>query len=84
MLLEERGQDRTRLRFLVQVFAVHDSLLTEAAATGDVSSGGSRLLTARLWEPGLQVDLKSPAGNPRAGRGWCTAVLRAQALTRLG
>jgi len=63
MLLEGRKQPRTCQRFLIQIFAVHDPLVTEIATVEDVSTYGSRLATWRAWEPGQQVDLKSSSGE---------------------
>ena len=77
-VIEGRKQPRTRQRFLVQIFAVRDPVLTEIATVEDVSSNGSRPVTWRLWEPGLHVDLKSPTGTgnlwARARVVYCRAV----------
>ena len=63
MLLEGWRQPRTRLRFLVQLFAVHDLRVSELPSVENVSAHGARLATWRSWEPGLHVDLRSPGGN---------------------
>lgn len=63
MLSEGRKHPRTGPRFLVQVSSVRDPLLTEVAAVENLSPDGLRLATARFWEIGSHVDVKSVAGN---------------------
>ena len=67
MYLEGRQHKRIPERFLVQILAVRDSLLTEIATVENVSSHGTRLATERVWEPGSHVILKrSSTDNPWA------------------
>ena len=60
MLTEGRKYRRTPKRFLVRVYAVHDSLLDGIATVENVSLRGTRVLTWRAWESGSQLELKSP------------------------
>ena len=76
-MLEGRKQPRARVRFLVQILAVYDSDLSELAAVENVSSAGTRLVTARHWEPGSHVILKSISEGNVWGRVrvvYCRAV----------
>lgn len=63
VLPEGRKYPRTGGRFLVQVSSVRDPLLTEVASVENQSPGGLQLATARSWELGLHVDVKSVARN---------------------
>ncbi len=60
MLTEGRKYRRSPKRFLVQVYAVHDSLLDGIATVENVSLRGTRVLTWRAWESGSHLELKSP------------------------
>ena len=64
MLTEGRKHPRTGPRFLVQVSSVRDPSSTELASVENQSPSGLQLATARSWELGLHVDVKSVAGNP--------------------
>lgn len=63
MLPEGRKHPRTGGRFLVQLSSVRDPLLTELASVENHSASGVQLATARSWELGSHVDVKSVAGN---------------------
>lgn len=63
MLPEGRKHPRTAGRFLVQVSSARDPRLTELASVENQSPCGLQLATARSWELGLHVDVKSIAGN---------------------
>lgn len=63
MLHEGRKHRRSGERFLVQLSSVRDPLLTEVASVENQSPGGVQLATARPWELGSHVDVKSVAGN---------------------
>ena len=76
MLLGGRKHLRTDEHFLVQVSSVHEPLLTELASVENQSPSGVRLATERSWELGLQVDVKSVAGDlsARARVVYCKAL----------
>jgi len=60
MLLEGRKNTRTPKQFLVQMSAVHDPRLVGMATVQNVSLRGTRVTTWRSWEPGSQLEIKSP------------------------
>jgi hypothetical protein len=59
MLLEGRKQPRAPERFLMQISAVHDPLLTDLASVENLSPRGVRVTSRRSWELGSHVDVKS-------------------------
>jgi len=63
MLAESRKHPRSRQQIHVQLFSVSDSHVSELPTVENISMHGARLATARFWEPGLHVDLKSSTGN---------------------
>jgi len=71
MLPDGRRQRPTPEGFLIQVSALHDPLLDELAFVESL-----RLTTKRPWEPGTDVEVKSPAGVAwgRARVVYCKAV----------
>jgi hypothetical protein len=69
MLLEGRKNTRTPKQFLVQMSAVHDPRLVGIATVENVSLRGTRVTTWRAWEPGSQLEIKSPT----SGDNWARA-----------
>ena len=59
MLLEGRKQPRAPERFLMQISAVHDPLLTYLASVENLSPRGVRVTSGRSWELGSHVEVKS-------------------------
>jgi hypothetical protein len=59
-MLEGRKHARTPKQFLVQISAVQDPRLVGMATVENVSLRGTRVMTWRSWEPGSQLDIKSP------------------------
>jgi len=69
MLLEGRKNTRTPKQFLVQISAVHDPRLAAIATVTNISLRGARVTTWRSWEPGSQLEIKSPT----TGDNWARA-----------
>src|ERR1700745_1602830 len=76
MLLEGRKQPRAPERFLMQISAVHDPLLTDLASVENLSPRGVRVTSGRSWELGSYVEVKSRAVEltARARVVYCQAV----------
>jgi len=71
MLPDGRRQRPTPEGFLIQISALHDPRLDELAFVESL-----RLATEQAWEPGTDVEVKSPTGEAR-GRArvvYCKAV----------
>jgi hypothetical protein len=69
MQMEGRKNTRTPKQFLVQMSAVHDPLLAAIATVENVSLRGTRVTAWRSWEPGSQLEIKSPT----TGDNWARA-----------
>src|SRR5215472_8744112 len=74
--LKSRKQPRTPERFLMQVSAVHDPLLTDLASVENLSPRGVRVTPRRSWELGSHVHAKSRAVEltGEGASGYCQAV----------
>jgi len=74
--LKSRKQPRTPERFLMQISAVRDPLLTDLASVENLSPRGVRVTSERAWELGTHVDVKSRAVGltARARVVYCQAV----------
>ena len=66
MLPEGRKQTRDPQRLLVEISAVRDPRLVELVSAENLSPRGAQIKTARSWELGSHVDLKSHSGELRA------------------